>query len=276
MNKKSTIYKFFPCLYMAFFFMPVLFTGHNAFAEDYKNLMRKGIETFNMAYNNWDEKQFQESLDLFKKASLEGRKDGLAEYWAGTAHFFLSQYYLFTNEEPFDRKKGIENAKNGIDILTKAIEMAPDFSESYALRGVLRGILIKMKPSSVFSQGRKVGKDREKALALDNLNPRVHYLTGTSFWHAPEILGGRDKALEHLFEAEKLFEREAHTSKDKLLPSWGRSTCLAFIGDVLMTRKEESRAFDYYKKALDVNPVDPLALRGLGNRNGHKDSNNHE
>ena len=64
---------------------------------------------------------------------------------------------------------------------SKSIELYPEFSESYAIRGVLRGILIKMKPFSVFTQGRKVGKDRDKALSLDKDNPRVHYLTGVSF-----------------------------------------------------------------------------------------------
>ena len=263
MEKKSTLHRFLHGLYVILFFLSVSFFGSRVLAEDYNDLMLRGIDTFNRAYNNWDEKQFRSSLNFFKEASMAGEKDGLADYWVGTVYFFLSQHDLFTAENPIDRKQGIENAKKGIEALTKSIELSPDFSESYALRGVLRGILIKMKPSSVFSQGRKVGKDRDKALALDSLNPRVHYLTGVSFWHAPEILGGSDRALEHLLEAEKLFEREGLNPKEKLLPCWGRSTCLAFIGDVFMSRKEDSRAYIYYKKALGVNPADPLALRGL-------------
>ena len=74
-----------------------------------------------------------------------------------------------------------------------------------------------MKPVSVFTQGPKVGKDRKKALALDANNPRVHYLTGVSFWFAPEILGGSDKALEHLKIAEALFEKEEKREAVKLL-----------------------------------------------------------
>lgn len=246
-------------VFIAVLFFPV----QNGFAGDYERLLIQGIETFNNGYNEWDKNKFQSSLALFNEAIKSGKEDGLAEYWAGTVYFFLAQLNLFTEKEPTDKKQGVENAKRGIEILSKSIALSPDLSESYALRGVLRGILIKMKPSSVFSQGPRVGKDRDRALALDKLNPRVHYLTGTSLWNAPEILGGRDKALEHLLEAEKLFKIEAQNSKDKLLPIWGRSTCLAFIGDIFFHQKKHNRAHDYYKKALDVNPVDPLALRGM-------------
>ena len=225
--------------------------------------MIRGIDSFNRAYNDWDEDEFRSSLSLFIEAYRAGQKEGLAEYWIGTVYFFLAQQSLFTYEKPIDKNRGIEYAKKGIEFLTKAIEISPDFSESYALRGVLRGMLIKMKPSSVFTQGRKVGKDRDRALDLDISNPRVHYLTGVSFWHAPEILGGRDRALGHLLKAERLFEREKQELKDELLPCWGRSTCLSFIGDIYSEQKEISNAKSYYSKALNVNPEDPLAKRGL-------------
>ncbi len=250
-------------IYIISVFFILLSVGLFVSADESSDLMVRGIDCFNSAYNHWDEKEFLSSLDLFKEASRAGQNDGLAEYWSGAVYFFLAQYNLFTYEKPTYKKQGIENVKKGIEALTRSIELAPDFSESYALRGVLRGILIKMKPSSVFTQGRKVGKDRDKALALDRFNPRVHYLTGVSFWHAPEILGGRDKALKPLLEAEKLFEKEKKKAKGKLLPSWGQSTCLAFIGDMYLEQNKISNASEYYNKALEINPEDPLAKRGL-------------
>lgn len=263
MENKSSHHKLYSGLYLILFFLTVLSAAQKVFSEEPEKLLLKGIETFNRAYNDWDENEFLASLDFFKEASKSGKKDGLAEYWTGTAYFFLSQYNLFTYEKPVNKKRGIEYAKKGIEVLTKSIECSPDFSESYALRGVLRGMLIKMKPSSVFTQGRKVGKDRDRALAINISNPRVHYLTGVSFWHAPEILGGRDRALEHLLEAEKLFKNEKQELKDKLLPGWGRSTCLAFIGDIYLEEKKVRNAGEYYRKALEINPEDPLAQRGL-------------
>lgn len=232
-------------------------------SDDSNTSLTDGIDLFHKAYNKWDKDSFERCLVLFEQVSHAGREDGLAEYWSGATYFFLSLHNLFSVNKTPDKARGIENAEKGIEVLTKSIELSSDFSESYALRGVLRGILIKMKPFSAFTQGRKVGKDREKALELDSLNPRVHYLTGVSFRFAPEILGGSERALEHLLKAEELFEKERHVQKDSMMPSWGESACLAFIGDIYASKDEDAKAFTYYNKALEVNPDDPLALKGM-------------
>jgi tetratricopeptide (TPR) repeat protein len=234
-----------------------------ALSDESSNLLLQGIESLYQAYNDWDEKIFEQSLAKFEMAAQTGQKDGLSEYWSGTAYFFLSLHNLFSTGKAPDKARGTKNAKKGVEILTRCIERNPGFSEPYALRGVLRGILIKMKPVSVFTQGPKVGKDRKKALALDANNPRVHYLTGVSFWFAPEILGGSDKALEHLKIAESLFEKEGKRKTNAFRPSWGRSACLAFIGDIYISQKQDQNAYAYYIKALEVNPNDPLATKGI-------------
>ena len=262
MERKTSIFSILSLILLG------CFVVKPAISDDSKRLLRDGIESFHEAYDSWDEKGFQLSLSLFEKASKAGFEDGLAEYWSGTLYFFLSLHNLFSTEKMPDKVRGIENAEKGIEIATQSIDVSPSFSESYALRGVLRGILIKMKPLSVVRQGRKVGKDREKALFLDAYNPRVHYLTGVSFWFAPEILGGSHRALEHLLEAERLFEKERQTPKDSFLPSWGQSTCLSFIGDVYFSQKQNEKAFEYYGKALKINPNDPLALKGIKKTGG--------
>lgn len=255
--------------------MLTCFMDRTLFSYDSNELLIKGIKSLQKAYDNWDENEFEQSLLIFKEACRSDSGDGLAEYWTGTAYFFLSLHNLFSPGEKPDKAKGVENAKEGIEILTKSIELSPEFSESYAMRGVLRGILIKMKPFSVFKQGPKVGKDRDKALSLDKDNPRVHYLTGVSFWFAPEILGGPEKALEHLLKAEKLFEKEQQTKKDKVLPAWGQSTCLAFMGDIYTSQNQKDKAYEYYKKAFKANPDDQLALKGLNKIEGleHSEEN---
>jgi tetratricopeptide (TPR) repeat protein len=260
--KSSTIYNRV-CVFCALSLTLLFCVVGPASSDGSSSLLLQGIESLDQAYNDWDEEMFEESLTKFEMAAQTGQKDGLAEYWAGTAYFFLSLHNLFSIEKAQDKVRGSNNARKGIEILTRSIEHNPDFSESYALRGVLRGILIKMKPLSVFTQGAKVGKDREKALALDANNPRVYYLTGVSFWFAPEILGGSDKALEHLKIAESLFEKKGERKTTDFHPSWGQSSCLAFIGDIYASQKQDQNAYIYYKKSLEVNPNDPLALRGM-------------
>jgi tetratricopeptide (TPR) repeat protein len=264
MIKNSTICKIISVFsVLSLIMLPYCFAGSALCDEASNNPLLQGIDSLYQAYNNWDEKMFEQSLAKFDIAAQMGRQDGLAEYWSGTAYFFLSLHNLFSMGKAPDKARGTKNAKKGIDILTRSIERNPDFSESYALRGVLRGILIKMKPLSVFTQGPKVGKDRKKALALNANNPRVHYLTGVSFWFAPELLGGSDKALGHLKIAEALFETEGKTKANAFQPAWGRSACLAFIGDIYVSQKQDQNAYAYYRKALEANPNDPLALKGM-------------
>ena len=45
-------------------------------ADDSRDLMIRGIDCFNSAYNHWDEKEFLSSLDLFKEASRAGQNTG--------------------------------------------------------------------------------------------------------------------------------------------------------------------------------------------------------
>jgi len=156
-------------------------------------------------------------------------------------------------------------------VLGKAIKKNPAFSESYALRGVLRGMKIKMKPLSAFSQGPKIGKDRKKALQLDPKNPRVQYLTAVSFWHAPKILGDYGKALPHFLKADSLFKKEASMDKDPWLPVWGRSTNLAFTGEAFLAENDSSNARRYFNASLAVNPKDSLAKLGLKKLNPVKE-----
>ena len=263
MKKKLSFHRKFIIISALSLLLLTFFMDSPLFSSESNTLLVKGIDSFHVAYNNWDENEFEESLLFFKGACRLDSTKGIAEYWSGTAYFFLSLHNLFSPGEKPDRVKGVDNAKKGIEILTKSIELSPDFSESYAMRGVLRGILIKMKPLSAFTQGPKVGKDRKKALSLDTENPRVHYLTGISFWFAPEILGGSEKAMKHLLKAEKLFKKAQQIKKDKLLPTWGQSTCLAFMGDIYSSKNQKDKAYEYYNKALDVNPDDPLALKGI-------------
>ena len=236
--------------------------GTAASPQDY-DIILNGIEELNTAYDGWDNKGFLDAAALFDKAASESSDNALALYWEGTALFFLSLHQMYSRDKKANVSEGLLTVKQGIKTLTRSIKKDSLFSESYALRGVLRGIHIKLKPWSAISQGSRVGKDRSRALALNSENPRVHFLTGVSFWYAPELLGGKEKALEHYEEAEKLFALERAKKQDPLMPVWGYSTCLSFIGDLYAEHKDMVKARQYYEKSLKVNPNDPLAAKGL-------------
>ena len=238
-------------------------------AQEPKNsntLILKGIEKLNQSYDQWDKEGFEEALRVFQESAETAPDKDLAIYWKGVALFYLAIYHLFGRDQDRDQTLGEARVDEGIRTLKRAVALNDTYSESYALLGVLQGIKIKMHILSAISLGPQVKANRNRALELNAENPRVHYLTGVSLWFSPEIFGGgTERALQHFMQAEVLFEKEAEREQDPFQPRWGYSTCLSFMGDLYSERKDYQKAKHYYLKALEVNPKDSLAKRGLEN-----------
>jgi tetratricopeptide (TPR) repeat protein len=228
-----------------------------------EKLILEGIRVLDQAYNDWKLEGFMKAENIFQRAIDAQPDDFMAWYWKGTALFHQATYYLHARKKDKVPNLGEKCVDEGIKSLSRSIEENPRFSESHALRGVLRGMKINLNRWTVFSHGLGVKSDRDKAIELSPENPRVHYLTGISFWMAPDILGGKKHALPHLMKAEKLYESEMLKERSPLEPNWGYHTCLAFIGDVYCEQRKYSQARIYYEKALSVNPYEKLAREGL-------------
>lgn len=147
--------------------------------------------------------------------------------------------------------------------LERAVSEDPQDGEAHALLASVIGMRIAEHPLTSIWRGRAVMRHRKEALKLAPRSPRVHYLTGSSYYHAPAILGGRDRSLEYFLTAEPLFEEEALEPPDPLAPRWGRESCLSFIALVYEEQGNTQEALAYFRKALNVNPKDRLAREGL-------------
>lgn len=227
-------------------------------------LILEGVQIMDRAYDDWNRQEFEQATNIFQQAKDIDPQNYLAYYWEGVALYYLASYYLHAYEKDKNSKQGAATVAEGIRVLSQAIEKKPGFSESYALRGVLRGMSIQLNPWSAFSQGPAVEKDRNRALALNADNPRVHYLTGISIWMTPEVFGGGAKeALIHFLKAEELYAMEIRQEKSGLDPTWGYSTCLSFMGDVYAKQGDRKQAYRYYQKSLMQNPNDQRAKEGL-------------
>jgi tetratricopeptide (TPR) repeat protein len=91
-----------------------------------------------------------------------------------------------------------------------------------------------------------------------------------SYYHTPGILGGGFKrGLSYLQLAEDFFQAEQRNNQDPHIPQWGFSTCLSFIGNVHFKKDMFSEAKQYYTKALNINPSDKQAQKGLNAINQH-------
>jgi tetratricopeptide (TPR) repeat protein len=242
----------------------IVFAAPFIYAQgDVSSSLQGGIEEFKRGYDEWNAERFDRAAEIFDGAITRAPDNYLPYYWKGVAQFHMILFYYGDGERPKDEEKVKELLEAASATLEQAIALNENDSESYALLGVITGMKIAENPFSAVWLGSKVMKYKKRALESDPENPRVHYLTGTSYYHAPGILGGREKSLEHFLKAEALYERERGAGKDPLQPQWGYSTCLAFTAKVYAQAGEEERAEAYYQKALRVNPNDKLARKGL-------------
>jgi tetratricopeptide (TPR) repeat protein len=230
--------------------------------------LQKGIDEFKRGYDEWNGERFLRAAEIFERAIEQEPDNYLPYYWKGVAQFHMILFYYGDGEQPKDKEKVKASIEAALATLEQAVALNANYSESYALLGVITGMKIAEKPVSAVWLGSKVMKYKKQALASDPENPRVHYLTGTSYYHAPGILGGRDKSLEHFLKAEELYEREIRAKKGPLQPQWGFSTCLAFTAKVYVKAGDVERGEEYFTKALKVNPKDKLAQKGLDELQG--------
>ena len=252
---KKTLYIIFLCIIF------VINLGHAQ--EGVLSSLQVGIDELNHGYDEWNGERFHRAAEIFEGMIVREPDNYLPYYWKGVAQFHMILFYYGDEDQPKDKEKVKASIKGALAALEHAVALNADDSESYALLGVITGMKIAEKPISALWLGSKVMKYKKQALASDPENPRVHYLTGTSYYHAPGILGGREKSLEHFLKAEELYEREIHSNKGPLQPQWGYSTCLAFTAKVYVKAGDVERAEEYFTKALRVNPKDKLARKGL-------------
>ena len=85
-----------------------------ALSDGSSNLLLQGIESLYQAYNDWDEKMFEQSLTEFEMAAQIGQRDGLAEYWSGTAYFFSLCTIFFQQETPLMKLAGLKMQKKAL------------------------------------------------------------------------------------------------------------------------------------------------------------------
>lgn len=226
----------------------------------------RGTALFDSSYNAWDKSRFLTTAKHFDNLQKEAGESILPLYWQGVVHFYLVTYHLFGYEKDINKKAAKAHLKTATELLKKAHEQSPDNAEIIALLGTLYGIKIYLDPLSSVVLGKRVFDNINRSLALDSTNPRIYYLVGMSYYHTPGILGGGFKtSREYLLKAETYYDLEQKKGNNPLKPAWGYSTCLSFLGNIHLKKKQYDRSKVYYKKALRVNQEDKLALMGLKN-----------
>ena len=98
--------------------------------------------------------------------------------------------------------------------------------------------------------GRRAGELLEQAVTSGPENPHVIYHRGITHLMAPGPFGDRDAARRRLREAVAMFERALEEEPF----AWGYAEALAFLGLALARDDDETRAEEYYERALQIEP----------------------
>jgi tetratricopeptide (TPR) repeat protein len=100
--------------------------------------------------------------------------------------------------------------------------------------------------------GMRAGAEMERAVELGAGNPRVWLTRGTNALYTPAMWGGgQDKAQQYLQKAVDLFRTDSARGP---LPTWGRAEAYAWLGMVLLRKREYAQARTAYNEALRIEP----------------------
>lgn len=228
-------------------------------------LPEDGVAMFDAAFAGWSREGFVAAGQVFAAEARRNPRSFPAYYWQGVAAFHAALCSREEGSGEFGGRSAGYLEESG-SALESALKINPEDAECHALMGTLIGIQIMRHPLSAVWRGPLVRRHQRLALKYGPANPRVHYLIGSSYYHAPAMLGDRQQALAYFLKAESLYEQEARVAADRLQPRWGHSSCLTFIGKLYEAAGDSRKAGHYYRKALEVNPRDQLAQQALGQK----------
>jgi tetratricopeptide (TPR) repeat protein len=129
--------------------------------------------------------------------------------------------------------------------------------ETFAVRALLRGMMIAAEPQRAMSLGQEAGQMMARAVELGPTNPRVLLLQGIITSSTPEQWGGGvKKGEEQLRAALRAFEQDRPAPAH---PAWGRAEAHAWLGSLLRQQGRNEEAQEQIAAALALEPENALA-----------------
>ena len=139
-----------------------------------------------------------------------------ANYYAAYAKARLSY------AEPNPKKKDLI-LDQGDKYLEKVLTLKGDSSEKHVLAAMLANARLAVDGNNRWQKfGEIFEAHLNKAKALNENNPRIYHLKGTTVFYTPKMFGGGPKnAKEYFLKAKDLFDKESKATP--LVPYWGAS-----------------------------------------------------
>jgi tetratricopeptide (TPR) repeat protein len=151
----------------------------------------------------------------------------------------------------------LENEKDGMldeaqSQLEQAIKADDKFAEAHALMAAIYGGKIARSSLRGITLGPRAGSALARAGKLEPENPRIPLQDGIGAFNTPAMFGGGvDKAEKLLRRAIMLLDKEP---AEKPWPNWGRFDAHAWLGQILVKKRDFAGARMEYEKALAIAP----------------------
>jgi tetratricopeptide (TPR) repeat protein len=242
----------------------ILFTSLLARADDLPNKFAlAGVAEFTAAYRAWNGARFAAAAELFRQATTNAPASCTNYYWLGAAQFHRMLQLRSLPASSTNALAATAAMDAALTALSTAVKLNERHAESHALLGTLYGMKIDGNLLRAMQFGPRVQRHQDQAKEFGADNPRVLYLLGTGEFHTAKKTAARRQALTTLLAAEKLFKAEAQRPPAPLVPRWGHSSCLTFIGRTYELLDQRSEAAAYFRQALAQHPADHVAQEGL-------------
>ncbi len=221
-------------------------------AQSTRQLLLEGKEMLADGANHDDQDKLLEVRALFEQAVHDDSLAIFAHYYAASAASELANI-LHEMDDSDQNRKILEYVNYAIDHLEAATDRDETFAEGWLMLSAVYGQKMTVRPLQAVSLGRKFNRAMSRARELAPDNPRVVLLRAITAYNLPRIVGGnKDRALEGLNRAARLFEEEV--VEDPVLPSWGHEDTYARLGIVFLDRGNLEEARTAFERALEINP----------------------
>ena len=180
-------------------------------SEQYKMAMSQALADLGKSKTVED---YQVTANQFERIANSEKSNWIPYYYAAYSSIIMS-----FNEKDGDKKDAYaDNAQKYID---EALKLKPNESEIVAIQGMLYQARIMVNPMTRGQEySVKANDEFEKAIQINQNNPRAYYLLGQNKLNMPSFFGGgKDKALPFFKQAKEKYE--SFKPAEMFVPNWG-------------------------------------------------------
>jgi hypothetical protein len=180
----------------------------------YFSAMKENIGKFK------DSKDSPQNLAAAFERIAQAEKSQWLPYYYASYMNIISCFSLKSAEE---KDKLIEHVQ---ELINTAYTLNPDSSELMVIQGFLYLAALQADPAVRGAEySMKANEAFDKAIALNQQNPRGYYLKATTVLNTPDFFGGGKKPAKPIFE-KAVTAYNSFVPASEIHPGWGKEECI--------------------------------------------------